>query len=202
MITQFRFVVRLRIHSFIYWSDLLLIQSLDTWLNPKCPPGAFVLRSGSGSHCCFCVSACSAAPFKSVPGVRQHSASWGTCSAEAESLFFTEAEEIYTEKVHSSTRQELPAQTAEYSLLVVIVIIIKTWKQFQKQKFQSAVWTILSTEPGLSADSTSSHPHYILWPLEHFVDCCQRVSGGKRPKQPELGDDGSVEGVSELSPSV
>lgn len=121
-------------------------------------------------------------------------------NAEAESLFFTEAEEIYTEKVHSSTRQELPAQTAEYSLLVVIVIIIKTWKQFQKQKFQSAVWTILSTEPGLSADSTSSHPHYILWPLEHFVDCCQRVSGGKRPKQPELGDDGSVEGVSELSP--
>lgn len=144
MITHFRFVVTLKIHSFIYWSYILLIKSLDTWLNPKCPPGAFVLHSSYGSHCCFCVSACSAAPFKSVPEVIQHSASWGKLSAEAESLFLTEAEEIYTEKVHSSTRQELPAQTVEYNLLVVIVIIIKTKKQFQKQKFQSAVWTILS----------------------------------------------------------
>lgn len=101
-----------------------------------------------------------------------------SCAVGAVGLFLTEAEETYTEKVPGSTRQELPAQTAEYSQHVVIVI---KKHEFQKQRFQSAVWTI-TIRPGLSADSTSSCPHYILWPLEHFVGCCQRVSSWKRPK--------------------
>lgn len=60
-------------------------------------------------------------------------------------------------------------------------VIIKE-HEFQKQRFQSAVWTITSTRPDLSADSTSSLPHYILWPLKHFLDCCVRISVWKRPK--------------------
>lgn len=63
-----------------------------------------------------------------------------------------------------------------------VVIVIKK-HGFQKQRFQSTVRTFISIRTALSADSsTSSRPHYILWPLKHFVDCCQKVFGWKRPR--------------------
>lgn len=116
MITQHRFVVRLRTYLFIMYFllHILLSQFFDTWLNPKCPPGAFALHYSSGSQFCFCVSACGAAAFNFVPEAIQHSASCRKCSGSVSDRSWRN---LHGE-LHGSTRQELPAQTAEYSQMV------------------------------------------------------------------------------------
>lgn len=111
-----RFVVRLRTYLFIMYFllHILLSQFFDTWLNPKCPPGAFALHYSSGSQFCFCVSACGAAAFNFVPEAIQHSASCRKCSGSVSDRSWRN---LHGE-LHGSTRQELPAQTAEYSQMV------------------------------------------------------------------------------------
>lgn len=63
------------------------------------------------------VSACGTAAFKSVPEAVRCSAA-PLPAESAVGLFLTEAKETYMEKVHASTRRELPAQTAEYGQVV------------------------------------------------------------------------------------
>lgn len=109
----------------------------------------------------------------------------------AAGLFLTEAEQSSTEKGHTGTSLLLLQNITKWPKHVVIVMK----KGFSGPRVPSVEQSTITMNhrhhvgPGLSADSTSCCPHYILWPLKHFVDCLsavKEISSEKGQNQPEL----------------